>query len=108
MASLHTGLDFGAAAHLTADAEIALAALGGGLEQGNTQADFFKAFGGEKRILNFFRGLIVHAPTVISHFQGQGVLVFRFHDVQLDIPGPCGQRILHQIDQMETDVFNHD
>lgn len=107
MASLQTGLDLGAAAYITVDIEIALADLGGGLEQGYSQPDFLEAFGGKKRILNFFQGLIVHAPAVVSHLQGQDVLVFRFHDVQADFPGASGHGILHQIEQMKTNIFNH-
>jgi hypothetical protein len=107
MASLQTGLDLGAAAHITADVEIAPADLGCGLEQGNPQPDLLEAFGGKKRVLDFFQGLLVHAPAVVGHFQGQDVLVFRFHDVQAYIPGARGHGILHQVDQVETDVFNH-
>jgi len=90
MASLHSGLYFGAVSHLAMDDEIAQADLGGGFEQGNTQPDFLEAFSSEKRILNFFQGLIVHAPAVVGNLQGQGVPVFRFHDVQADIPGTRG------------------
>lgn len=107
MASLHSGLYFGAVSHLAMDDEIAPADLGGSLKQRNAQPDFLEAFSGEKRILDFFQGLLVHAPAVVSHLQGQGVLMFGFHDVQADIPGARGNRILHQVNQMETDVFNH-